>query len=345
MPPDPTSARRIITVFGTGKQAGAVARSLLADRISNFHVRAVSRHPDSAAARSLAALGAEIVHADGWDRDALTRAFAGSWAAFVNTNSDDPSFLQPDGPTELDLGRTIIDCLGAAGVQHLVYSCFASSLEQTQGKLFIKPMEMKYRALRYAHATNHFTTICGIYAAWYFEQFLDRSTADVFGGFPLVQDSDGYFTFRPPVWGDVELPSFVSVTHDFGDIVHGVLLQPEEWNGKSIPATSDVLSFEDVTAAFEDATGQKARYIPLGSWEDFGQGIPELDDHRLLFAFTQATGGRYFGDVPTETDTALKLKRLAVEAQGKEGGQARLLRLEEWFRACLPARESRAGIR
>lgn len=69
----------------------------------------------------------------------------------------------------------------------------------------------------------------------------------------------------------------------------------------------------------------------MESWEEFGRGIPELDEHRLLFAFTQLTGGRYFGDVPTSTDTAAALKSLAAEARGKTGAEARLLPLGKWF--------------
>ncbi|KNG88354.1 NmrA-like family protein [Aspergillus nomiae NRRL 13137] len=328
-----TATEKIVTVFGTGNQASAVARALLADKTSQFKVRAISRHPDSASSKTLSALGVQVVKADGWNLEELTRAFADTWAAFVNTNSDDPLFLQKgDGPTEFDLGKNIIDSLVAANVQHLVYSSFASSVEQTKGKLFIKPMEMKYQALKYARETGHFATTCGIYAAWYYEQFLDKATADVFGGFPTTPDEEGYITFRAPLWGDDEHPSFVSITHDFGDIVHGILLEPEQWDGKSVPAASDVMTFEQLTQTLQNATGRKSRYIPLPSWEDFGRGIPELDDHKLLFAFTQATGGRYFGDVPTETKTALRLKRRAAEAQGKSGAEVNLLSMEEWFK-------------
>ncbi|KAL3478457.1 NmrA-like family protein [Aspergillus californicus] len=325
------STKRIVTVFGTGNQAGAVALSLQADKVSNFHVRAVSRRPESESSKKLAAAGVEVVKADGWNRNELTRAFAGTWAAFVNTNSDDPLFLRGDGPSELDLGRTIVDCLVSADVEHLVYSSFSSSLEHTGGRIFIKPQEMKYQALKYAQATGHFSTVCGVYAAWYFEQFLDKSTSEVCGGFPYAGDS-GCFTLSLPEWGDDELPSFLSITRDFGDLVHGILLHPEDWNGKSVPAASDVMSFAGVAAAFQRATGKEARYVPLSSWEDFGRGIPEMDEHRLLFAFTQATGGRYYGDVPTETETASRLKKLAAEAQGKDPENTGLFTLEEWFR-------------
>lgn len=56
----------------------------------NFQIRAITRNPTSAKAKELALLGAEIVRADGFNRDELCQAFANSWAAFVNTNSEDP---------------------------------------------------------------------------------------------------------------------------------------------------------------------------------------------------------------------------------------------------------------
>lgn len=111
---------------------------------------------------------------------------------------------------------------------------------------------MKYQALKYARETGHFATTCGIYAAWYYEQFLDKATADVFGGFPTTPDEEGYITFRAPLWGDDEHPSFVSITHDFGDMVHGILLEPEQWDGKSVPAASDVMTFEQLAQTLQN---------------------------------------------------------------------------------------------
>lgn len=55
-----------------------------------FHVRAITRNPSSSKAKELASLGAELVKADGFNRQELQQAFSGSWGAFVNTNSEDP---------------------------------------------------------------------------------------------------------------------------------------------------------------------------------------------------------------------------------------------------------------
>ena len=67
----------------------------------------------------------------------------------------------------------------------------------------------------------------------------------------------------------------------------------------------------------------------LGS---FGRGIPELGEHRLLFAFTLATGGRYYGDIPTTTKNSAVLKKAASEAKENLGPDAKLLPLIHWFR-------------
>ena len=79
---------RLLTIRPTGNQGGAVARSLLKN--NNFAVRGITRNPGSDAAKALASLGAEMVKADGFNKDEMKAAFEGSWGAFVNTQSEDP---------------------------------------------------------------------------------------------------------------------------------------------------------------------------------------------------------------------------------------------------------------
>ena len=84
-----TTNTKIVTVFGaTGTQGSSVVKSLLQNK--SFKVRAVTRMVTSKSAQELRALGAEIVQADGWKKEEVVKAFSGSWAAFVNTNSTDP---------------------------------------------------------------------------------------------------------------------------------------------------------------------------------------------------------------------------------------------------------------
>ena len=78
---------KIVAIVGaTGGQGGGLARAILADPPGAFSVRAVTRRPESAAARELAALGAEIVAADLDRPETLKRAFDGAHAVFCVTN-------------------------------------------------------------------------------------------------------------------------------------------------------------------------------------------------------------------------------------------------------------------
>lgn len=102
----------IVTVFGaTGQQGGSVARSLLQNKANRFKVRAITRKPESEASKSLASLGATIVKADGWNGEEMTGAFGSSWAAFVNTNSDDPvqksAIMTVNGTTDKVVARLL----------------------------------------------------------------------------------------------------------------------------------------------------------------------------------------------------------------------------------------------
>jgi uncharacterized protein YbjT (DUF2867 family) len=77
-----------------------VVKSLLRAPDS-FEVRAITRDPNSVAALELSMLGASLVQADGSQSNQITKAFQGSWAVFLNINSDDPvsGFRQPCAPS------------------------------------------------------------------------------------------------------------------------------------------------------------------------------------------------------------------------------------------------------
>ena len=78
--------KKIIAIMGaTGMQGGGLARAILRDRNSKFAVRAITRDVNSAKARELAKLGAELVTADIDDLESLKRAFSGAYGAYCVT--------------------------------------------------------------------------------------------------------------------------------------------------------------------------------------------------------------------------------------------------------------------
>jgi len=74
----------IVVTGATGKQGGATARELLA---KGHKVRALTRKPDSPAAREIATLGADVVAGDLDDAASLERSLAGAWGVFAVQNT------------------------------------------------------------------------------------------------------------------------------------------------------------------------------------------------------------------------------------------------------------------
>ncbi|GAB1205850.1 hypothetical protein APSETT445_004529 [Aspergillus pseudonomiae] len=329
-----SSDRKLITIFGgTGKQGGSVAHSLL--QSPDFRVRVITRNPESDASLKLAALGAELAQGNGFSSDDMLSAFSSSWGAFVNINSDDKVFTTEGGPTEFDMGKIIIDSAVQVGVKHLVFSSGPPCTEMTNGQVRMKAMDMKNKIENYAKSLESFETITPIGAGWFLENFLGKEVAPVFGGFPYFPDDHGYLTFRVPYWGGDEHVPWLSVSDDFGDIVQGIFLDPGRWNGHFVHGVSDIRSFEQVVADFAAVTGRKARFQPiLPTWEAFDtHGIQELEDVKLMFGFTQLTGGRYFGPEATEVDTARQLKQITALKLGRPEEQHKLTSARDWFAA------------
>ncbi|KAE8350015.1 hypothetical protein BDV28DRAFT_49572 [Aspergillus coremiiformis] len=332
-----SSDKKRITIFGgTGNQGGSVAYSLLQNL--DFRVRVITRNPQSDASRKLAAQGAEIVQGNGFSSEEMLSAFSDSWGAFININSDDKgakALATGDGPTEFDMGKVIVDAAAQAGVKHLVFSSGPPCTEMTEGKVRMKAMDMKCKTEQYAKTLDSLETFVPIGAGWFLENFLGKEVAPVFGGFPHFLDDEGYLTFRVPYWGGDEHVPWLSISDDFGDIVQGIFLDPGRWNGRFVQGVSDICSFEQMVADFAAVTGKKTRFQPiLPSWEAFDtHGIHELQDVKLMFGFTQLTGGRYFGPEPTERATARQLKQLTASKLGRPQDQRDLISARDWFTA------------
>lgn len=115
---------RIILISGaTGQQGGATARALAG---KGFTIRALTRNPDSEAAKAIAATGAELVKGDLDDEASLKTALAGAWGAYAvqNTWTAGVEGEEAQGHRFAKLAR-------AAGVQHYVYASVASADRKT----------------------------------------------------------------------------------------------------------------------------------------------------------------------------------------------------------------------
>jgi uncharacterized protein YbjT (DUF2867 family) len=113
----------VLVTGATGRQGGAVARELLKQ---GCRVRALTRKPQREAARSLAALGAEVVQADLDDLASVKRALEGTWGVFAVQNTWDGGVAR-----EEEQGKRLAELARKAGVRHFVYSSVASAHRKT----------------------------------------------------------------------------------------------------------------------------------------------------------------------------------------------------------------------
>ncbi|KAJ7123636.1 NmrA family protein [Mycena epipterygia] len=106
---------KIIAVTGaTGQQGGSVVKWLLKEPAGQFTIRAITRSPESAAAKALLAQGVEVFRADLAQVEQVTTAFTGAWGIFGLTQ-----FYEHGYEAEQLYGKNIVDACTAAGVKHI----------------------------------------------------------------------------------------------------------------------------------------------------------------------------------------------------------------------------------
>ncbi|KAJ3492895.1 hypothetical protein NLG97_g5074 [Lecanicillium saksenae] len=314
---------KLVTVFGaTGLQGGSVVQSLLANKSGQFSVRGITRNLDSDKSKALTALGVEMVKADGSNIDQIKNAFRGSWAVFLNTDTESPELNKPDGPTESDFGISLVDAAKEVGVQHLVYSGMRSATEATHGVVPVRVYDQKAAIAEYAR-TKGFKSAISVSAAWYMENHLSEEMAAHFGGFPFIPDADGYLTLQLPTLGGKGEMSWVDVGRDYGDIVHAVLLSPETYDKQQVEAISCVASLERFVDGFAKVTKKRARYVGF-DWQSLEtHGSLEAETVKGIFGMTHHVDPQ-FAKRFYDPSTAAKLKAEAAAAKGLTGAEAEL---------------------
>src|SRR6266496_6737504 len=118
-----TNNRTILITGVTGNQGGAVAQALQG---TGFHLRGLTRKPDSERAAALARHGVDVVKGDFDDDATLRRALAGVWGVFGVQNTWEAGVEKEEVQ-----GKRLAKLAREAGVQHYVYTSVGSAHKQT----------------------------------------------------------------------------------------------------------------------------------------------------------------------------------------------------------------------
>src|ERR1700682_3908091 len=118
-----TTNPTILITGVTGNQGAAVAHALQG---TGFHLRGLTRKPDSERAAALARHGVDVVKCDLDDEATLRRALTGAWGVFGVQNS-----LVAGVEREEAQGKRLATLAREAGVKHFVYTSVGSAHKQT----------------------------------------------------------------------------------------------------------------------------------------------------------------------------------------------------------------------
>ena len=226
----------VVVAGGTGKQGGAVVKSLLE---RGHKVRSITRSTDSAKAKELADAGVTLVCASLEDTTALTKALEGATSLFAMTTP-----YEAGADAETRQGVSAADAAKAAGV-HLVFTSAGSANRQTG----IPHFESKHKV------EDHIAKIgvrATVLAPVYFMENL------YFGNEQLAKG-----VYATPLPSTRRLAQ-VAVA-DIGAVAVRLLEDPGRFVGKRFDLGGDELTGDDVVAILSRVTGRPFTYfqVPL----------------------------------------------------------------------------------
>jgi uncharacterized protein YbjT (DUF2867 family) len=273
------SDNKVIAVLGaTGAQGGGLARAILADPEGGFTVRALTRNPDSEAARALAAGGAEVVAADLDDEASLTAAFAGAYGEVFS--------VEREQAQAANIARASVQ----AGVHHVIWS----TLEDTRRWIPLEDDRMPTLAEHYK--VPHFDSkgeADGLFAeagapttylatAFFWE--------NLFG--MVARGEDGVLSITVPM-GDARLPGIAA--KDVGLTAYGVFKRGDEFIGSHVGIAGEHLRVADMAVTLSEVLGEEVRYqdVPPEVFRSFG--FPGADDMGNMFQFKRDFEDAYVG--------------------------------------------------
>ena len=255
-----TSKRNILVTGATGQQGGAVARALLS---RGHHVKALTRKPNSEAARQLASVGADIVAGDLADVASIVKAAKDVDTMFLMGNSYEAGLQE-----ETRQGIIAADAAKAAGVGHVIYSSVADANKKTG----IPHFESKYLVEKHVVGLGIPYTISAPVA------FMENVVAP----WSIGALSQGTHAFALPAKRVLQL---VSLT-DIGAFVAALVERREQVFGKRFDFAGDELSGEEQAKILTEAIGRPIRYqeIPIAVARQ------QSEDAALMFEWFDRVG-------------------------------------------------------
>ena len=278
---------KVIAIVGaTGAQGGGLADAILRDPNGGFAVRAMTRNPDSDAAKALAERGADVVAADLDDEASLTAAFAGAHGVFGVTQYWEYFSVEREQAQAANIARASVD----AGVHHVIWS----TLEDTRKWI---PLD-----------DDRMPTLAGGYKVPHFDSKGEADGSFAAAGAPttylataffwenlfgmVARGEDGVLAITLPM-GEARLPGIAA--KDIGLTAYGVFKRGDELIGSRVAIAGEHLRVAEMAATLSTVLGEEVRYndVPADVFRSFG--FPGADDMGNMFQFKHDFEDDYVG--------------------------------------------------
>lgn len=232
------NSQTIVVTGATGRQGGATARELLT---AGRKVRAMTRRPESPAARELARLGAEVVQGDFDDPKSLERVLTGAWGAFAMQNTWEAGVER-----EEQQGLRFAEIARAKGVQHFVYTSVGSAHRRTG----IPHFENKWRIEERVRSLG-FPSHAILRPVFFMENFASPWFL------PSIQQGTLAMGIKP------ETVLQMIAVRDMGQYARLAFEKHAELNRREIDIAGDQMTMPQAAAALERATGRPLKFQPV----------------------------------------------------------------------------------
>jgi len=258
--------KTILITGATGKQGGATIRHLV--KRGGFKLRAMTRKPDSDAAKAVAALGAEVVAGDLNDAASLERAVKGAWGVFAVQNT-----WEAGVEGEEEQGKRIAKIAKDAGVQHYVYTSVGSAERRTGIPHFDNKLRVE-ETIKKLGFPSHV-----ILRPVFFMENLPS---------PWFLNGDKLVTALKP-----ETKLQMVAVEDIGKFSAAAFAEADKFKGAEIEYAGDAVTMAEAAAAVSELTGKKVTYqqIPIEAVR------ANSDDFARMLEWFDAVG--YGADIPS----------------------------------------------
>jgi len=238
-------SKQILVVFGaTGNQGGSVVNTFLDDPelAKKYHIRAVSRDTNKAAAKALEKKGAEVVQGDVDDASSLPRILKGAHSVFLATFSEYDSSLKE---REFRQAKAVADAAVAAGVKQIVFSSLPPASSLSSNKYDVPGFDSKWAVEQYIRTLPVKSTF---FAPGSFMQNFQTWLKPKPVG-------DGTYAIFAPYKLTTEMP-LIDTAGDSGKWVASAVEHPEKYNHQVFSAATRLYTLDEIVKTISKVYGK-----------------------------------------------------------------------------------------